>query len=115
MPDFIGVFGQIDLGDFMLAAGVKQAKLDPVGAAGEDREIDSFAAGNGPEIVAGSGLNVRDDPVDVQRHDFPTLLDVFHEKPGKKRLIFMQRHNITAEARLESDNAGSLPRFRSSQ
>jgi hypothetical protein len=43
VPDLVGIFGKRDPVDLAPALGVEQAKLDPLGMGGEDREIGARA------------------------------------------------------------------------
>ena len=43
MPDFVGIFGQIEALDFVLAGLVEDAELDLGGVRREQREIDAEA------------------------------------------------------------------------
>ena len=49
VPDFVGVFGQVDALDFLLAGIIEEAELDLGGVRREQREIDAEAVPCRPE------------------------------------------------------------------
>jgi hypothetical protein len=55
MPHFIGVFRHVDAAGFIFSFGVVQAKFNPRGVGGKQREIDALAI---PGRAAGKGRTV---------------------------------------------------------
>jgi hypothetical protein len=84
VPDFIGVFGQLDPFDLFLAPGIEEAELDLGGISGKQREIDAKAIPGRPKRK-GLTFQHRRMPQSCRRQGQSFILEPVHEHTPSAR------------------------------